>query len=195
MSASNAAAVRRRVGNQTQSQNQINNNGSITSSINNNEPITTSLRTNGMTLQEVITHFNTKINNLEVQLSTLSTNDSQNIPDDMSNVLNEFNERFELFAQEIALMKEQLLKLHSYTMDVNKVLYEERIHVLTNTNNNAIHIHDTGTINGSIDAEPLTDTQGVQSVIDVSNTLTNSEALTDTKGVQSVIDVSNTSNV
>ena len=177
MSASNAAAVRRRVGNQSQSQ--INNNGSITSSINNNESITTSLKTNGMTLQEVIKHFNTKINNLEVQQSTLSTNDSNNMPGDISNVLNEFNDRFELFAQEISLMKEQLLKLQSYTMDVNKVLYEERIHVLTNNNNNAIYVNDTHSINESIDAEALT----------------NTETLTNNEGVQHVIDVSNTSDI
>ena len=81
-----------------------------------------------------------------------------------------FNERFELFAQEISLMKEQLLKLQSYTMDVNKVLYEERIHVLTNNNNNAIIINDTHSINESIDAETLTHTERLQSVIDVSNT-------------------------
>ena len=43
-----------------------------------------------------------------------------------SNQLNDFNERFDALADEIANMKNIVLSLQSYTMDVNKMLMEER---------------------------------------------------------------------
>ena len=43
----------------------------------------------------------------------------------------EFNHRFEMLADEIGTLKDIVLKLQSYTMEVNKTLMEERIHVLS----------------------------------------------------------------
>jgi hypothetical protein len=39
--------------------------------------------------------------------------------------------RFDILAREIADLKDVVLKLQAYTMDVNKTLLEERIHILS----------------------------------------------------------------
>lgn len=54
--------------------------------------------------------------------------------DHLNQLVEEFNERFALFAQEISDIKDIVLKLQSYTMDVNKTLLEERIHVFSDLN-------------------------------------------------------------
>ena len=166
MSASNAAAVRRRVGNQNNNPTQIGTSGSSTTPSTNNS--NTPAKQNGMTLQEVISHFNTKIQTLEGNLSKVypsatnndstapTSNDSPN-SQELNVIFSEFNDRFELFAQEIALMKEQLLKLQTYTMDVNKVLYEERIRVLSNdTGENIISSQKFEPIVEDVNAQTIT---------------------------------------
>ena len=52
--------------------------------------------------------------------------------DAMNSLADEFNSKFEILAQEVADLKDIVLKLQSYTMEVNKTLYEERIQVLSN---------------------------------------------------------------
>jgi len=45
---------------------------------------------------------------------------------DFNTIISEFNSRFELFAHEISDLKDIVLKLQSYTMEVNKTLFEEK---------------------------------------------------------------------
>lgn len=52
------------------------------------------------------------------------------IPNNISEVLDEFDNRFETLAEEIANLKNIVLNLQSFTMDVNKTLLNERIRVL-----------------------------------------------------------------
>lgn len=165
MSASNAAALRRRVGNQSNPPRP--GAGSATSSIPTSNNTTTSAKQSGMTLQEVISHFNKKIQSLEENMSNISpstTNTGSTASgttpapnsDELNIIFSEFNDRFELFAQEIALMKEQLLKLQTYTMDVNKVLYEERVRVLSSSeSNNKISSNDLDSIAEDVDAQTI----------------------------------------
>jgi hypothetical protein len=54
-------------------------------------------------------------------------------------VLDEINNRFELLAGEVAELKDILIKLQSYTMEVNKRLVDERIHILSD-------VKDTGSM-------------------------------------------------
>ena len=49
----------------------------------------------------------------------------------MNQLADEFNSKFEILAGELAELKDIVLKLQTYTMDVNKTLYEERIQVLS----------------------------------------------------------------
>jgi hypothetical protein len=48
--------------------------------------------------------------------------------------IDELNDKFEILANEIADLKDIVLKLQSYTMEVNKTLMEERITILSDVN-------------------------------------------------------------
>lgn len=50
---------------------------------------------------------------------------------DLNEVLDDFNNRFMMLATEISQLKDVVMKLQSYTMDVNKMLLEERVNVLS----------------------------------------------------------------
>jgi hypothetical protein len=45
--------------------------------------------------------------------------------------MSDFNSKFDALAEEIANMKNIVLSLQSYTMDVNKILMDERIRILS----------------------------------------------------------------
>jgi hypothetical protein len=47
----------------------------------------------------------------------------------------EFNNRYELLATELQSVKDIVLKLQSYTMEVNKTLMEERVRILSDVEN------------------------------------------------------------
>ena len=51
-------------------------------------------------------------------------------------VLEDFNNRFVVLANEIAELKDIVLKLQSYTMDVNKSLLEDRVRILSDLGQN-----------------------------------------------------------
>jgi hypothetical protein len=94
---------------------------------------------NGLTLPQVIAVVDARLIKLEtfmkdtqskgpVQAQTHAQAPVQAPSDD---ILSEFDEKFEVLANEIADLKDIVLKLQSYTMDVNKMLMEERINVLS----------------------------------------------------------------
>ena len=134
MSAGNAAAKKRRAppGDITPPQNNIR---TQTSQNNVNQT--------GLTLPQVITIIDNRLIKLETFMKESSTNidvsatsETQSTSPDVSQWINEFNNRFEILAEEIGNLKDIVLKLQSYTMDINKTLLEERINVfsdLTNT--------------------------------------------------------------
>ena len=176
MSASNAAAVRRRVGSQNNPP--IPGGASTTPSTSTQNNASVPTKQTGMTLQEVISHFNKKIQSLEETVSKISptTSDSSTSgtptpnSDELNVIFREFNDRFELFAQEIALMKEQLLKLQTYTMDVNKVLYEERVRVLSNNQGeNTLSSNDLETIAEDVDAQTINSTTPIDESLETSS--------------------------
>ena len=51
---------------------------------------------------------------------------SVEIPSNLAEIIDEFDKRYELLAEEIVNIKNIVLSLQSYTMDVNKMLLEER---------------------------------------------------------------------
>ena len=95
----------------------------------------------GLTLPQVIAVVDARLIKLETFMKETQTGGKQQViqapltqmrqvdqaPIDMS----EFDEKFEVLANEIADLKDIVLKLQSYTMDVNKMLMEERINVLS----------------------------------------------------------------
>jgi hypothetical protein len=101
---------------------------------------------NGLTLPQVIALIDTRLVTLEKFMKEsqenpatksvsfdVSSNGSQDDQpgDDITQVLSEFESRFMLLAEEIAGLKDTLMKLQTYTMDVNKMLLEERVNVLS----------------------------------------------------------------
>jgi hypothetical protein len=94
----------------------------------------------GLTLQQVIQvidrrllsleDFAKKNANMPAVVNTSPTMDT-NISDNLTEVLEEYNSRFDILAEEISNLKNIVLNLQSYTMDVNKVLMKERIHILS----------------------------------------------------------------
>jgi len=149
MSSSNAAAIRRRVGNQVSAPPEPPQSGRPAIVLDSDQ----STKTSGMTLQEVITHFNKRITSLEENKQPVNIATT----DELNPIIQEFNDRFELFATEIAMMKDQLLKLQTYTMDVNKMLLEERVQVLSTniSSTNTDPIEQTSMVNEDIDAQTI----------------------------------------
>ena len=88
----------------------------------------------GLTLPQVINVIDNRLITLETFMkeskqpaSSVSFEDSGLTNDFM----NEMQSRYEILAQEIGELKDIVLKLQTYTMDVNKALLEERIHILS----------------------------------------------------------------
>jgi hypothetical protein len=105
----------------------------------------------GLTLPQVIALIDTRLIKLEKFMNEQEQEQqSQNkniffpnnqesneaLPSNINEVLEEFQQRFLLLAEEINLLKDTLLKLQTYTMDVNKTLLEERISVLSDLGDN-----------------------------------------------------------
>lgn len=132
MSSSNAAAIRRRVGPQAAPA-PIPSNASTQSS-NSNPPSTPTQ----MTLQQVISTVDKRLTQLETIVKSNNNNTNNNDSSDLPLVVDEFNNRFELIVTEINSLKDIVMKLQSYTMEVNKMLVDERIHILSDLGNNSV---------------------------------------------------------
>jgi hypothetical protein len=145
MSQANAAAIKRRANpppsvqqqrnvqpNQTQQQQQMN--GS-----------STNVNTPGLTLPQVIALIDRRLNSLETFVKESKENQSQvkfenniqtpsvnSMPENaFDQLVEEFSHRFEVLAEELSILKDTILKLQTYTMDVNKALLEERIQIFS----------------------------------------------------------------
>jgi hypothetical protein len=145
MSQSNAAAIKRRVNvPATQNANQPS-----TPSKNAGQPnVVQPTPQSGFTLPQAIAVIDNRLVTLEKFMregertqqtpGLPSVDQSQYVSvNDFSNIIDEFNNRFTIFADEISEMKDILLKLQSYTMEVNKTLMEERIQVFSDLTNNS----------------------------------------------------------
>jgi hypothetical protein len=53
------------------------------------------------------------------------------LPDNFKEILDEYASRFDIIADELASMKDTVMKLQTYTMEVNKTLLEDRIRILS----------------------------------------------------------------
>lgn len=129
MSQANAAARKRRAGGATLQENAVP-----------VQPMNQQAPKGGLTLPQVISLVDKRL----VTLETFMKETQQTVPqpqqstpqqsaseEAMNSLADEFNSKFEILAQEVADLKDIVLKLQSYTMEVNKTLYEERIQVLS----------------------------------------------------------------
>lgn len=140
MSAANAAAIRRRVSNQntpppvptTTTKNTTNQN----------------VQNKGMTLPQVINSLDQRIKTIEETFSNTG-NESKELD---SKIIEEYNTRFEILASEIGELKDVIMKLQSFTMEVNKSLYDDRIRIMSDN----INVADTNLIHQIQDANSET---------------------------------------
>ena len=153
MSQANAAAIRRRTNNIQPPQTPI--------STTQTQSSTTENRPQGYTIQQVITTFDKRIKQLEeFTQSNINTSTTNGISTDQFNeMINEFNSRFELMVVEINDLKDIIIKLQSYTMEVNKTLMNERIHILSEFDNNTVNTDNTSVI--TTDFQKTTETEQI----------------------------------
>ena len=125
---------------------------------------------NGLTLPQVISVIDTRLIVLETFMKDtkegktpiLNTttvpvtpvHESTSIPE-TNEIMEEMDTRFDILAREIADLKDIVLKLQAYTMDVNKTLLEERIHILSDLD---ASVPDDSNSNGVNQNFTLTDT-------------------------------------
>jgi hypothetical protein len=106
------------------------------------QPTQSATPASGLTLQQVIAVIDKRLITLESFMKDsnddvnrkVSFQDEASMPDVPSNlaeIISEFNSRFDLLAEEIGNIKDVVIKLQSYTMEVNKTLMDERIHILS----------------------------------------------------------------
>jgi len=115
MSQGNAAAIRRRVKNAE--------NLPTKQPTNTNKNTYTPEPQSNLSINDAFKMVNERLVNLEKGF----TGSSNNVQPD---IIQEYDNRFNLVAQEIGELKETVLKLQTFTMDVNKTLYDERIKIL-----------------------------------------------------------------
>jgi len=128
MSQANAAARKRRAGGATLQENSV--------------PVQAQVPQNpaGLTLPQVISLVDKRLVTLETfmkesKTATPVSSSSSLSEETMNGMADEFNSKFELLAGEVAELKDIVMKLQSYTMEVNKTLFEERIQVLSDMDN------------------------------------------------------------
>ena len=142
MSQSNAAAIRRRTNAVTANQNTISPTPNGTQVVNGTQGTTTP----ALTLPQAIALIDRRLINLEQfvketkdsqpEQSSINADQSNSKIDDstiqqINQLFDEFNTRFEILAKEFADMKDTVLKLQTFTMEVNKTLFDERIKILS----------------------------------------------------------------
>jgi|LauGreDrversion4_2_1035121.scaffolds.fasta_scaffold25830_2 hypothetical protein len=158
MSQANAAARKRRAGGASLQENGI-------PAQTNNLQQQQQAPKGGLTLPQVISLVDKRLITLEtfmkeskgsISQTNVSTSDSAVSEDAVNQLADEFDTKFSMLAQEVAELKDIVLKLQSYTMEVNKTLYEERINVLSDMGqpkDDRINFHIS---DDEIEDEPLT---------------------------------------
>jgi len=136
MSAANAAARKRRAAPEP-APSVVNRPGQFGSQSNQPSAPTSSA---GLTLQQVISLIDTRLIKLETFMKESSKSTDQKIQSPVNKeleitnndvIMQEIDRRFEFLAEETNNLKDMLLKLQSYTMEVNKTLMEERVRVFS----------------------------------------------------------------
>lgn len=121
----------------------------------------------GLTLQQCINLIDNRLVKLEKGVLSHETvvnnnnydNNNELLLNSFTGLLNqhveEFNHRYEILASEFALLKDTVMGLQSYTMDINKTLMEERIRILSDIKSNPISIDEEIKDNSAIPTESL----------------------------------------
>ncbi len=74
--------------------------------------------------------MNNQSPNRELSISN-STNSNSEMPSNIDEIVEEFDKRYNMLAEEIINIKNIVLSLQSYTMEVNKTLLDERVRIFS----------------------------------------------------------------
>ena len=128
----------------------------------------TTTRNGGMTLPQVLQIVDSRITNLEKMAKEQMEKDVQppappkiEIDESWKEILKEYGTRFTMLVSEINDLKDIVMKLQTYTMDVNKTLLEERIHIMGDMSNvkEEIVMVESGT-------EPIKESNTIPEIVD-----------------------------
>lgn len=162
MSKSNASAKNRRAFVDTAKlQNRLNPTTQSTPSI--PTPQASQIPTAGLTIQQVIAILDKRLIAVEsfvkdsqdstekaVRFEDEAGSSNNNVPDNLSDIISEFNSRFDILAEEVGNLKEIVLKLQTYTMDVNKALVDRHVPSLSYLGKNMEEIESPSNVELSI---------------------------------------------
>ena len=108
------------------------------------------IQNGGLTLPQVIEIVDRRLTKLEKsiienkksedkEVGNISTEESNKL----QNAIEEFDKRYEMLAEEIVNIKNIIISLQSFTMEVNKSLYEEKNQLLSQFSNEVIQPDET----------------------------------------------------
>ena len=116
----------------------------------------------GLTLPQVISLVDKRLTTLEtfmreshVDATTSEQPESKVSEDALNSLADDINSKFIMLAGEVENLKDIVLKLQAYTMEVNKTLYEERIQVLSDMGTSMTGKHDNIVFDLSEDGEDV----------------------------------------
>lgn len=132
MSKANSSARQRRAGGAVLP-------GQDTKTVSAPAPALTPQQQNGLSLQQVIALIDKRLVNLEAFAKetkdappAAAAQSTSNVnAEEINAMADEFNSKFEMLATEVAEMKDIVLKLQAYTMEVNRTLMQERVRILS----------------------------------------------------------------
>jgi hypothetical protein len=90
-----------------------------------------------LTFQQVISMLDARLIKLESNTNTtqstamVNSDENNDTSVSISEYISEMDGKFNMLVEEITNLKDIVMKLQSYTMDVNKMLTEERIHIMS----------------------------------------------------------------
>ncbi len=131
MSKANSSARQRRAGGAVLP-------GQDTKTVSAPAPALTPQQQNGLSLQQVIALIDKRLVNLEsfaketkdAPPAAAQSTSTVNV-EEINAMADEFNSKFEMLATEVSEMKDIVLKLQAYTMEVNRTLMQERVRILS----------------------------------------------------------------
>ena len=85
-----------------------------------------------MSVPQVLAMFDARLNKLEA--AAKSPISATAAPEFDRSILDDMEAKFIMLVEEITTMKDVIMKLQSFTMDVNKTLFEERIQIMSDMN-------------------------------------------------------------
>jgi len=112
----------------------------------------------GLTLPQVISLVDKRLTTLETFMKESQTDvqpDNKASEDALNSLADDINSKFVMLAGEVENLKDIVLKLQAYTMEVNKTLYEERIQVLSDMGTSMTGKHDNIVFDLSEDGEDV----------------------------------------